>query len=146
MSGTCAHEAVYPVDAPRLSIGRFVRHYLEMVAAMLLGMVILGLPAVAVLELFGSSLGELESEAPAAYLVGMAVTMTVPMIAWMRHRGHRWAPCAEMGGAMFLPAFVALGLLAVGIVTDFHALLMLEHVAMFPLMLLAMAARYREYT
>ena len=55
-------------EAP--SIRRFVWHYGEMVLAMMLGMVILGLPAVGVLELFGSSLGELESAAPQAISSG----------------------------------------------------------------------------
>jgi hypothetical protein len=116
-----------------------------MVLAMMLGMVILGLPAVGVLELFGSSLGELESAAPAIYLLGMAVTMTVPMVAWMRYRGHGWRPSVEMAGAMFVPAFATVGLLAVGLVTGFDALLAIEHIAMFPLMLLVMALRWEEY-
>jgi hypothetical protein len=127
------------------SIRRFARHYLEMVVAMMLGMVILGLPAVGVLELFGSSLGELESAAPAVYLVGMAVTMTVPMVAWMRYRGHGWRPSLEMAGAMFVPAVATVGLLAVGLVTGFDTLLAIEHVAMFPLMLLVMALRWQEF-
>ena len=131
--------------ADSTSVWRFARHYLEMVAAMLLGRVILGLPAAGLLALAGSSLGELEAEAPAVYLLGMAVTMTAPMVAWMRHRGHAWQPCAEMSAAMFLPAFAAIGLLATGAVESFHALLMLEHIAMGPLMLLAMLLRYREY-
>jgi flagellar biosynthetic protein FliP len=130
-------------DSP--SAWRFIRHYLEMVAAMLLGMVILGLPIVGLLELFGSGLGEAEESAPAAYLLVMAATMTAPMVAWMRHRGHGWTPCLEMAGAMFVPAFAAVGLLASGALTDFHALMMIEHVAMFPLMLLVMLARWQEY-
>ena len=83
----------------------FTRHYLEMVIAMLLGMVVLGLPAIAILELAGSSYGELEEAAPAVALIGMAATMTIPMVAWMRHRGHGWRPSMEMAGSMFVPAF-----------------------------------------
>jgi flagellar biosynthetic protein FliP len=123
----------------------FIRHYLEMVAAMLLGMVILGLPIVGLLALFGASLGEAEESAPAAYLLVMAATMTAPMVAWMRHRGHGWMPCLEMAAAMFVPAFAAVALLASGALTDFHALMMIEHIAMFPLMLLVMLLRRREY-
>jgi hypothetical protein len=127
------------------SIRRFVRHYLEMVVAMMLGMAILGLPAVGALELFGSSLGELEASAPAVYLVGMAVTMTIPMVAWMRYRGHGWRSSLEMAGAMFVPAFATVVLLATALVSDFGALLAIEHIAMFPLMLLVMVLRWQEF-
>jgi hypothetical protein len=127
------------------SIGRFIRHYFEMVLAMLLGMAILGLPAVALLQAFGSSLSELESSAPAVYLIGMAVTMTIPMVAWMRYRGHGWSPSLEMAGAMFAPAFAVVALLAVGVLTNFDTLMMIEHIVMFPLMLVVMALRWDEY-
>ena len=36
--------------------------------------------------------------------------MTLPMAAWMRHRGHNWERVWEMVGAMVLPAAIALGL------------------------------------
>src|SRR5829696_4993388 len=35
-------------------------------------------------------------EAPAAMLLLMATTMTVPMAGWMRHKGHAWRPTIEM--------------------------------------------------
>lgn len=34
----------------------------------------------------------------------MAFSMTVPMVAWMRYRGHVWRACTEMGAAMIVPA------------------------------------------
>jgi len=111
----------------------FVRHYLEMVVAMLLGMLVLGLPLSTLIH------------APALELLNMAVTMTVPMVAWMRHRGHGWQPAVEMSAAMFVPTFVAIGLLWRGVVEDEHAAMMIQHVAMFPLMLVAMLLRRSEY-
>jgi len=71
-------------------IRRFARHYLEMVIVMFAGMLVIGAPAVGALELAGSSLSELEETAPAVYLLAMGVAMTVPMVAWMRHRDHGW--------------------------------------------------------
>ena len=68
----------------------FVRHYLEMVVAMVLGMAVLGLPAGIALDALGMSSSELRNDAPALMLFGMAVTMTVPMVGWMRYRGHDW--------------------------------------------------------
>ena len=124
----------------------FVRHYAEMVAAMLLGMLILGLPGEAVLRALGSSSAQLSDDAPALALLGMAVMMTVPMVAWMRHRRHGWRPNAEMAASMLLPTFAVIALLAGGIISDFMTLMSLEHVVMLPSMLVAMLLRRDEYT
>jgi hypothetical protein len=77
------------------STRHFVRHYVEMLLAMFLGMLVLGGPAMLALGAAGVSSAELKAEAPALLLLGMGVTMTVPMVAWMRHRGHGWAPSNE---------------------------------------------------
>jgi hypothetical protein len=120
----------------------FVRHYVEMVVAMFAGMVVLGLPAEVGLQAIGSSSSDLQVDAPAVLFIGMALTMTVPMVAWMRYRGHRWRPCGEMAAAMLAPTAVAIALLGV---VDFHALMMWEHVAMLLAMLGAMLLRPAEY-
>lgn len=124
---------------------RFVRHYVEMVVAMFAGMFALGLPLAGLLELAGSSLGELEESAPAVYLLAMGVSMTVGMVVWMRHRGHGWRPSAEMAGAMMGPTIAVILLLGVGVV-DFGAAMTIEHIAMFPAMLAVMLARREEYS
>jgi hypothetical protein len=128
------------------STKRFVRHYLEMVAAMLLGMAVLGIPAGWALRAAGSSWSQLHSDAPALMLLGMAVTMTVPMVGWMAYRGHGRRANAEMSAAMFVPTFAVIGLLGAELVTDVGALLVIEHVAMFLSMLGAMLLRVAEYT
>ena len=56
----------------------FIRHYLEMVIAMLLGMAVLGIPGFAALAALG-----VDTDAAGVLLWGMAVSMTVPMVAWM---------------------------------------------------------------
>src|SRR3954451_208166 len=126
--------------------GHFVRHYVEMVIAMFAGMLLLGLPAEGVLLAAGSSTGELERDAPALMLLGMAVVMTVPMVAWMHYRGHGRRPNAEMAASMFLPTFLVIALMASGLVGDFMTLMMAEHVVMLPSMLVAMLLRRDEYT
>ena len=123
----------------------FVRHYVEMVIAMLLGMLLLGLPAEAALLAVGSSTSELERDAPALMLLGMAVVMTVPMVAWMRHRGHGWRPGAEMAASMFLPTFAVVALMAGGAI-DFWTAMGVEHAVMLPSMLAAMLLRRDAYT
>jgi hypothetical protein len=123
----------------------FIRHYAEMVIAMFAGMFILGLPLGMALGAFGVSMSELQDDTPALALLGMAVTMTVPMVGWMRYRGHSWQPCGEMATSMFLPTFGVIALMWGGVIEDFGTLMMLEHVAMLPAMLIAMLLRYDEY-
>ena len=128
------------------SAGHFTRHYIEMVVAMFAGMVVLGAPAGWALQAFGSSTSELTDTAPALMLLGMAVTMTVPMVAWMRYRGHGWRANTEMAASMVLPTFAAIGVLGAGVMTNVGTLLAVEHVAMLLGILAAMLLRPDEYT
>lgn len=124
---------------------QFIRHYAEMVAAMFAGMIVLGLPLGMALSAFGISMSELHDDAPAVALLVMAVIMTVPMVAWMRYRGHAWQPCNEMAASMFLPTFGVIALMWGGVIADLGTLMTLEHVVMLPAMLIAMLLRYDEY-
>ena len=124
---------------------RFLRHYVEMVIAMFAGMIVLGIPAEAGLRAMGTSTSALHHDAPAALLLGMAVIMTVPMVAWMRRMGHGWQPCNEMAASMFLPTFIVIAMMAVGVM-DFGTAMSLEHVLMLPAMLVAMLLRREEYS
>jgi hypothetical protein len=149
-----AHDATHAHHHPTGDGGRrlsssarhFIRHYVEMVVAMFAGMVVLGVPAGWALEAFGSSTSALTDNAPALMLLGMMVTMTVPMVAWMRYRGHGWRANSEMAASMVLPTFAAIVLLAAGVMTDFGTLMLVEHVAMLLGMLAAMFLRLDEYT
>ena len=128
------------------STRRFLRHYVEMVVAMFLGMVVLGAPAGWALGAVGSSWSELTTDAPALMLLAMAVTMTVPMVGWMRYRGHGWRANTEMSASMLVPTFAAIALLQASVVDDIGVLLVAEHVAMLLGMLGAMLLRPTEYT
>ena len=129
---------------PRAQTGsrwRFLLRYLEMVAAMLVGMVVLGWALRAVLALGGlrypTQYGEL-------VVLEMAVTMPAGVVAWMRYRGYRWAAVLEVVGAMVAPAVVLVPLLWLGVLTG-EALFLLEHVAMVALVFLVMLRRRDEY-
>jgi hypothetical protein len=126
----------------RFSLRSFTRHYAEMVVAMFAGMAVLGLVAEAALAAAGSGSSEL---APDVQLLGMATAMTVPMVGWMRYRGHAWRPCLEMAASMYVPTVAAMALLRGGAVGDVHAAMAIQHVAMFPAMLGAMLLRPLEY-
>ena len=125
---------------------QFVRHYVEMVIAMFLGMGILMPPIGWALGAVDGSWSELRTSAPALMLLGMALTMTVPMIGWMAFRGHGRRANTEMTAAMLLPALATVALLWAGLVEDLGALLVVEHVAMLVSMLVAMLLRRTEYS
>jgi hypothetical protein len=124
---------------------RFIRHYAEMVVAMFLGMAVLGVPAGWALSAVGTDWSRLTEDAPALMFLGMATTMTVPMVGWMLYRGHGWRANAEMSASMFLPTFAVIGLLWAELLTDLGALMVIEHVAMLVAMAAAMLLRPAEY-
>jgi hypothetical protein len=124
----------------------FVRHYVEMVVAMFLGMAVLGVPAGWALGAVGSGWSQLGDDAPSLMLLGMAFTMTVPMVGWMRFRGHGWRANAEMAASMLLPTLAAISLLVTRAVEDTGVLLVGEHIAMLAGMVVAMLLRRDEYT
>jgi hypothetical protein len=124
----------------------FARHYLEMVIAMFAGMVVLGLPAGLALKAVDSGWAELRDDAPAAMLGLMAITMTLPMSAWMYRRGHGWRPNLEMAASMIVPTLGVIGLLGAGALTDTDTLLVVEHVVMLAGMFVVMALRPEEYS
>jgi hypothetical protein len=127
------------------STRHFIRHYIEMVIVMFAGMIVLGIPGEAGLRAIATSTSELRADAPALVFLCMAFTMTVPMVAWMRYRGHTWRPCLEMAASMIIPTLVAIGLLWAGVM-GFDTLMGLEHIAMLLGMLVAMLLRPDEYT
>jgi hypothetical protein len=127
---------------PRRSTRRFVLHYVEMVVVMFLGMFVLMAPTGWLFGAFGTSWSRLS---PAMSTLAMALTMTVPMVAWMRFRGHAWRPSLEMAASMLIPTFAAIGLLSAGVVTS-GAVAVPEHVAMLAGMLGAMLLRRDEYS
>ncbi|HYH87697.1 MAG TPA: hypothetical protein VEX67_00605, partial [Solirubrobacteraceae bacterium] len=110
------------------STKHFIRHYLEMVIAMFLGMAVLGFPVDWAMDSMGA-------DSDAFMFLGMATTMTVPMVAWMLYRGHGLRANAEMSASMFVPTFAVIGVLSAGLLTDIGVLMAVEHVVM----LLAMA-------
>jgi hypothetical protein len=112
----------------RLSGWRFVRHVLEMILAMAVGMVALGAAIGALGEPPGYS-------NPLVEYGFMGASMSVSMVAWMRFRGHAWSGGLEMTAAMLVPMFavvIPFGLGAIGETPgrSDHALMMLAHVAM----------------
>jgi hypothetical protein len=124
---------------------RFLRHALEMTVAMVLSMVVLGMAFRQLhIALFGTGFDEAWHEHTELASFAMAFNMTLPMVALMRYRGHRWERGGEMAAAMFLPALPLLALLWLGLMSA-HWVLPLQMVLMLPSMILAMLYRADEY-
>ena len=109
----------------------FVRHFLEMLAAMVIGMLVLG-------SFWTPSRVDLSA-------LWIATTMAVAMAVWMWHRGHSRPAVAEMTAAMYAPFLVLLVPWWAGLVPD-AAVTVSGHILMLPAMVLAMLRRAGEYT
>jgi hypothetical protein len=124
----------------------FLRHALEMTVGMVLGMVVLGMAFRQLhLALFGTGFDDAWHEHTELAAFAMAFNMTLPMVAWMRYRGHSWERGGEMAAAMFLPAVPLLALLWLGLMSA-HWVLPLQMVLMLPSMIVAMFYRVDEYS
>lgn len=127
---------------PTTKVGHFGRHYLEMVVAMVVGMIALA----PVWSLAGDALGWtafLDRTEPATLV--MATNMSIAMCAWMRYRGHGWPATLEMAAAMYVPFVVLFPPMWTGLLSA-HAVMMWGHVLMLPAMAAAMLWRLDEYT
>ena len=123
------------------ALRRFLRHYLEMIMAMVVGMVVLG---AAEAMLFNRVAWAETVARPESDVLIMATNMIIPMATWMRVRGHRWGAIAEMAVAMYLP-FVALFVpLWLGVLSP-TGLMVLGHVLMLFAMAAVMWRRRDEY-
>jgi hypothetical protein len=85
----------------RRRLSPFWRHFLEMLAMMVVGMLATGAIFVSVVGL--ASWDEITSVYPTQALVAMAVGMTAPMVGWMLYRGMGARNSSEMALAMVLP-------------------------------------------
>jgi len=116
----------------------FARHFGEMILAMFAGMMVLGGLATLGFALAGSSL---TAQSGAFRVMLMGVSMTVPMVLWMIHRGHDWARNTEMAASMMVPSLFAAILAAAGTLGA-EAALGVQHAVMIPAMLGVMLWRY----
>jgi flagellar biosynthetic protein FliP len=119
----------------------FVRHYLEMVAAMAVGMVVLHPVAMFLLPALGWSAA---LSRPDLHVLVMATTMAIGMGLWMRYRGHRRRSIVEMSAVMYLPFVVLLVPFWTGAISA-ATLSVAGHLLMLPAMLGVMLLRPEEY-
>lgn len=128
-----------PTSTGRVAqVTRLGWHYALMAAAMMMGMVPLGI----VLSALGHP--NLDTESPEAYALAMTVSMLLPMVGWMRFLGHNWERTAEMSAAMTLPILVAAAGSSIGALPH-SAAVSAMNIFMWLGMFGAMLVRWREY-
>jgi hypothetical protein len=125
---------------------RFLGHLLEMIVVMMLGMCVLGAVWGAFHEVvFGSAFADAWRDYVVLAAFAMAFNMTVPMMLWMRYRGHSWERSGEMATAMNLPLLPLLVLYSLDVIPA-QGVLGLQMMLMIPAMVLAMLYRKEEYS
>jgi AraC family transcriptional regulator, transcriptional activator FtrA len=121
------------------SFGRFVLHFAEMTLAMVAGMAVFHVIA------GGHGHGAASAIPSTVQQAGMLVFMTVPMVAWMRLRGHSWRHGTEMAVGMLAPAVVIYLLLGLGAAATLPWLEGADHPVMLLGMIVAMLLRREHY-
>ena len=120
----------------RSTAWHLVRQNLEMVVAMLIGMVALGL----LQQLAWQSLNFYSDVG----VLVIATDMAISMGAWMRLRGHSWRGIAEMSASMYAPFIVLLVPYWTGAIRGAE-LMAWGHLLMLPAVALVMYLRRAEY-
>ncbi len=123
--------------------GHFVRHLLEMCAAMCIGVAVLDLPFLGAARFVGYT--DPIHQLPELTALVVAFNMTLPMAAWMRYRGMAWRPIAQMSGAMFVEAIVLIVVSWFGVIHK-SGLVALQHQLMMPAMIAVMLCSLDLYT
>jgi flagellar biosynthetic protein FliP len=126
-----------PTSAPDAPVTRrprrpavvFALHYLEMVVAMLVGMVVLD-------KVWALVWPALTARTDVLAMV-MATDMAIGMAAWMRFRRSSWRHITEMCAAMYLPFVVLLAPFWMGLISG-GVLLTAGHLLMLPAMAVPM--------
>lgn len=121
---------------------RFARHFGEMMVAMALGMVVLGLVVELAVLPFGLRVADASAPVMAAI---MAFNMTVPMVAWMHYK-HRMAVArsVEMAASMIVPTILAVALYWLSVIAS-GGVMVIQHAVMIPAMLAVMLWKHGSY-
>lgn len=122
-------------------VGRFVRHYLEMVVAMGLGMGLLH--PIWMLATGGSAEGGVLHSTELMLLV-MGTSMALPMATLMRYRRHGWPATLRMSAVMYVGLALPLPALWIGVLGS-DGVMVVGHVLMLALMLVEMLRHSEEY-
>ena len=118
-------------------IGRFVLHGIEMCLAMCIGAIGLNVLIWGGAALLGFA--DLTQRFPVSSALVITATLSLPMAAWMRFRGHDWRHTIEMSGATVVVGLLIVGAFWFGVVAKSNLIewqLSLACPVMFAMMLL----------
>lgn len=144
MTQSNSHAPVQAHGAPitrAASIKAFSWHYVQMLIAMVVGMMAFTPLWTFAFDRLGWS-GVLDR--PDVFSLTMATSMALAMGLWMRFRHHSWISVLQMSAAMYVAFVVLFPFLWAGVMSG-DAVVMAGHVLMLPLMGLAMLLRRAEY-
>ena len=119
----------------------FIRHYIEMVLAMVIGM--LALMPLEMWAVQAAGAPRLLDRVEVMTLV-MATDMAMAMGAWMAYRRHGWRDIAEMSAAMYLPFVIFFPATVTGVMTG-GTMMVAGHALMLVAMLAVMLWRRDHY-
>ena len=119
----------------------FIRHYIEMVLAMAIGMVA-SMPLGSVIFAAVGAPHLMDHAVPMT--LEMATGMALGMGAWMACRRHGWRDIAEMTAAMYLPFVIFFPATLAGVMTG-GTLMVAGHALMLLAMLAVMLRRRDHY-
>jgi cytochrome bd-type quinol oxidase subunit 2 len=106
-------QALAPEVGHQRHLSPFWRHFLEMLGAMVVGMIATGAIFLSIVGL--KTWDQVTIQYPTQALVAMAGGMSIPMVAWMLYRGMGRRNTFEMAAAMVLPVLPFLCLVWFGV-------------------------------
>lgn len=124
-------------------IGRFIRHAFEMCLVMCIGAVTLNLLIWGGAALLGFT--DLTQRFPELSAFVVTLTLSLPMIAWMRFRGHGSRHTAEMVGPTVVTGVLLIGLYWLGAVAQ-DDLIQWQLRLACPVMIVVMLLRFSFYS
>jgi hypothetical protein len=122
--------------------GYFIWHLIEMCLAMCIG----GIPLIVLFFVGAAKLGypDLLERIPELPVLAIGFILSLPMIAWMRFRGHEWRPTLEMASTTIVLGIVLVGLGWLGILPRSSLFEWLTRLAC-PVMIIPMLLRLDHY-
>jgi hypothetical protein len=125
-------------------MGRFVLHFIQMCLVMCAGGVLLSLLFFGSAALLGYS--NLDQLAPELTVLVIAISLSLPMLAWMRFMGMGWRPTLEMSGATMVAGLLLITAYRLDLVARSELIPLQTGLLACPLMLLVMLFRFRLYS
>jgi hypothetical protein len=123
--------------------GYFIWHLVEMCLAMCIG----GIPLIILFFVGAAQIGypNLLERFPELSVLVIGFTLSLPMTAWMRFRGHEWRPTLEMASTTIVLGIVLVGLGWFGVLSKSSLFEWMTRLAC-PVMIIPMLFRLDIYT